>query len=87
MSKTLTWEPAATARPLRATLLYLLATALRAGSELATRRAQALSETSEKTVAAGSMEFHSLHGDAGAPRGALYVDGVLVGVIEGVKRL
>ncbi|AMO22841.1 hypothetical protein GCM10027034_33220 [Ramlibacter solisilvae] len=87
MSKTLTWAEANTARPLSATLLYLVAAALRAASELASRRAQALSEVRDEAAMATTVEFHALHREAGAPEGALYVDGVLVGVIEGVKRL
>jgi hypothetical protein len=87
MSNTLTWEAAARARPLRAKLLYLLAAALRAAGDLANSRAHALSETRHEIVMAGTVEFHALHSESGAPEGALYIDGVLVGVIEGVTRL
>ena len=84
MSKTMTWAQATTARPWRATLLYRVAAALRAASDLADRRAQAREAAA---TFAGTVEFHAVHGEAGAPEGALYVDGVLVGVTEGVTRL
>jgi|GEM_PF-6071684 hypothetical protein len=84
MSKTMTWAQATTARPWRATLLYRVAAALRAASDLADRRAQAREAAA---TFAGTVEFHAVHGEAGAPEGALYVDGVLVGVIESVTRL
>jgi hypothetical protein len=88
MSKTMTWAQATTARPWRATLLYRVAAALRAASDLADRRAQALAQAREAAATfAGTVEFHAVHGEAGAPEGALYVDGVLVGVTEGVTRL
>jgi len=34
-----------------------------------------------------TVEFHPLFRDAGAPEGALYINGRLVGVISGVDRL
>jgi hypothetical protein len=36
---------------------------------------------------AQTVEFHPIFRDAGAPEGALYVNGKLVGVISGVNRL
>ncbi len=96
MTRTLPWA-ASTSAPLSATALNLLAAALRAASELLERRAARLAEAAraeaqaaaEELLRAGAhtVEFHSFHGDAGAPEGALYVDGWLVGVIDGVLRL
>ena len=40
----------------------------------------------ERKAPAGVVEFHALHRDAGAPEGALYVNGELVGYID-VQRL
>jgi hypothetical protein len=39
------------------------------------------------TVAAPDSLSFEFHADAGAPEGALYVNGVRVGSIEGVRRL
>jgi hypothetical protein len=33
------------------------------------------------------VEFHAMYREAGAPEGALYVDGELVGYVRGVTRL
>lgn len=89
MSKTLSWAAAdAAPRPLRATLLYVAAAALRAASDLLARHAASVSAAeAQRTVTVHATEFHALYRDAGAPEGALYVNGELVGVIEGVKRL
>jgi len=86
MSKSLSWAPAA--RPLSAALLHLVAGALRAASELLARLAVRLA--AERAVAAPSphvVEFHAFHREGGAPEGAIYVDGELVGLLPGVKRL
>lgn len=84
MSKTLTWAAAETARPTSATLLYLAAAGLHAASGVLERLAAHLSRP---RAAPTVVEFHALHREAGAPEGALYIDGELVGVIEGVTRL
>ena len=96
MTRTLPWAASAPA-PLSATALNLLAAALRAASDLLAQRATRLAEAAqaeaqaaaEELLRAGAhtVEFHSFHGDAGAPEGALYVNGRLVGVIDGVQRL
>lgn len=86
MSKTLTWAAAETARPTSATLLYLAAAGLHAASGVLERLAAQLSRARTAT-APTVVEFHSLHREAGAPEGALYIDGEFVGVIEGVTRL
>ena len=85
MTKTMPWAPDDAARPLSATLLHLLAAMLRAASEVLTR----LAARSEKkaTRATGPAEIHPVYRDAGAPEGALYINGELVGYIEGVTRL
>ena len=90
MSKTLTFAAALAARPFSATLLHMVAAALRSAGDavhglalrLATVEAAAATVPPIETV-----EFHSLHGDAGAPEGALYVNGVLVAILPDVKRL
>jgi hypothetical protein len=41
---------------------------------------------SERAACLPEVEFHALHSEAGAPEGALYVDGKFVGVLP-VNRL
>ncbi|MEZ0306286.1 MAG: hypothetical protein ACAH21_00070 [Ramlibacter sp.] len=86
MTKTMPWAATDAARPVSAALLYLLAAILQTGSHMLTRLAVRVSE-SRAAVPPQTVEFHALYGDAGAPEGALYVNGELVGWIEGVKRL
>jgi hypothetical protein len=83
--------------PLSATALNLVARALRTVSELLESRAARLAEAAmaEAQDAADELlrasvetvEFHPLFRDSGAPEGALYINGRLVGVISGVDRL
>lgn len=97
MTRTMPWGPNETAPPLSATLLNLVAALLRKASELLETRAarvaqaaqaEALAAAEELLAAsAESVEFHAFHRDAGAPEGALYVNGELVGFIAGVNRL
>jgi hypothetical protein len=63
----------------------LLALALRQASARLDALARRLeSRRSAAGPLCGTVEFHA---DAGAPEGALYVDGQLVGWLDGVKRL
>ena len=85
MTKTSPWALDDVARPLSATLLHLLAALLRGASEVLTRLA---SSTEKKAArATGPVEIHPVYRDAGAPEGALYINGELVGYISGVTRL
>ena len=86
MTKTMSWAEAATPRPFSATLLHLLAFALQAASGVLTRAAVRMSAV-QTLPPVQVVEFHALYREAGAPEGALYVNGELVGVIEGVTRL
>jgi len=96
MTRTMPWG-ASDSAPVSATALNLVAGVLRAASELLERRATRLAEAAvaEAQAAADellranveSVEFHPLFRDAGAPEGALYINGKLVGVISGVDRL
>ena len=64
---------------------YMAARTLRAASAALARLAQRLQASESLPVQAEPMlEFYA---EAGAPEGALYVDGQLVGVLEGVTRL
>lgn len=97
MTRTMPWGPGELAPPWSATLLNLLAALLRRASDLLARRAQRLAEAAEAEAAAAAaellatdvqtVEFHAFHRDAGAPEGALYINGELVGTISGVTRL
>ena len=86
MSKSLSWAPAA--RPLSATLLHLVAVALRAASDVLARLAvRVAAEHAVHTLSPQFVEFHACHREGAAPEGALYVDGKLVGYLPGVTRL
>lgn len=88
MSKSLSWPAADTGQPFSATLLHLAARALRAASVLLTRLAVHLAaKRAMRTSPPQFVEFHAFHRDGAAPEGALYVDGKLVGLLPGVKRL
>ena len=91
MTKTLSWPAPDLARPFSATLLYLAAAVLRGAGDalarVATARAIAHAAALEAEETLGTVEFHALHGEAGAPEGALYVNGKLVAIIPGVSRL
>ena len=88
MTKSLSWAASDTARPVSATLLHLVADVLQAASKLLTRLAEGQSAAkAARALPLGTVEFHAIHCDSGAPEGALYVDGKLVGTILGVTRL
>ena len=81
----------ATPRPLASLLLYAAAAVLQAASRglvsLASRLGAERSLPAP-TLHLPSVEFHPVHREAGAPEGALYVDGELVGYLPpGVTRL
>lgn len=61
-----------------------VATALRAGSRALDRLALRLMQVEPQAPAAPLLEFYA---EAGAPEGALYIDGQLVGTVAGVNRL
>ena len=97
MTRTMPWGASDHAPPLAATLLKLGAALLRKASELLEVRAARVAHTAqlealaaaEELLAASTqtVEFHCLHRDAGAPEGAVYVNGELVGFVGGVSRL
>ena len=86
MTKTLYWTAADFTRPVSAALLHLIAAALRAASDVLTRLAVRVAEKNA-TPPVHTVEFHSVYGESGAPEGALYINGELVGWIDGVRRL
>jgi hypothetical protein len=80
--KELRWEHAPSPRASDGRLM--LAMLLHGASGLLSRLAAALA--SEPAVARSDPRFE-FHAEAGAPEGALYVDGQLVGWLPGVSRL
>ena len=73
--------------PRRPSVRRLLAGVLRNASVALARLSRSLAAAErarERTPAEMVMEFYA---EAGAPEGALYVDGHLVGYLPGVKRL
>ena len=88
MTKTMPW--AAEARPFSATLLHLVAGVLQAASAMLTRLAEqrvVAAQDARAELLVETVEFHALYRDAGAPEGALYINGKLVAVVPGVTRL
>ena len=87
MIKSLPWRYHPPEHALEHRLRHAAATALRATSRLLARLARRLAaaEASKaRRLEVGHLEFYA---EAGAPEGALYADGVLVGYLTGVKRL
>jgi acyl-CoA reductase-like NAD-dependent aldehyde dehydrogenase len=97
MTRTMPWGPEGAAPPLSATALNLVAALLRRASDLLEKRAARLAEAARVEAQAAAdellaadaqiVEFHAVYRDAGAPEGALYINGKLVGTISGVTRL
>lgn len=73
---------APSAGPLR----HAAATALRLASLMLTRLARRLREADQHRRAQRPLELE-FYAEAGAPEGALYVDGEYVGHVPGVQRL
>ncbi len=86
MSKTLSWTRPAAPRP-GALVRHATAASLRAASRALARLARRLRAEPAPARHLPVVEFHASHRDAGAPEGALYVDGELVGYVAGVERL
>lgn len=87
MTKTLPWASGNSALPLSATLLHLAAAVLQAASGVLTRLAVRASTARAARMQVQTVEFHAVYRDSGAPEGALFINGELVGTIEGVTRL
>lgn len=88
MSKTLSWIGAEVPSPLSHAARRAAAAALRSTGRVLARLARRLRKrASAQPLHPAVIEFHAIHRDAGAPEGALYIDGELVGTIPGVTRL
>jgi hypothetical protein len=64
-----------------------LARTMRTAASLLQRLADRVTPTERRTPSTLTLPRLEFHGDAGAPEGALYVDGVLFGHLPGVHRL
>lgn len=83
--KTSLWGAIEPHRPVAEIMLRFAASGLAAASDALSRLAHAIGEpVVAKPAREPQLEFHA---DAGAPEGALYLDGKLVGWLSGVTRL
>jgi len=87
LKKELVLPTDAPARPVRDAALRLAAGLLMVASASLARIAAALEPRSAAAPAASFEPRFEFHAEAGAPEGALYVDGELVGRLRGVRRL
>lgn len=79
------WSPAATTPPLPPTARRLAALALRRSSVALARLARQLAAAPARhDPPLPELEFYA---EAGAPEGALYLNGRLVGLLPGITRL
>jgi len=79
------WSQPEAWHPAPATARQVVARGLHGASVMLARLAQRLATPRRRTSSAEArLEFHA---EAGAPEGALYLDGRLVGWLQGVKRL
>ncbi len=73
------------ARPAHESLLCLIAVALRSASAALAKLSRRIAQpVQRKPKGVPQLEFYA---EAGAPEGALYLDGRLVGWVVGVRRL
>jgi len=85
MIKSLTWRPPAASWQVSRRPRLVVAVVLRAASALLARLArQIVQRPAQPDPLALVLEFYA---EAGAPEGALYADGKLVGFVSGVTRL
>ena len=79
------WRPAGPYEPATEAPRRALAAALRSASALLARLARRLAQPARRSrQSEPQLEFYA---EAGAPEGALYVDGKLVGYVADVRRL
>lgn len=79
------WSPAEPMSPTAQAARRVATTSLRSASATRARCARRLAVPAAQVAAADPrLEFYA---EAGAPEGALYLDGQLVGWVQGVRRL
>lgn len=87
MIKSLPWSYHPPEHALDHRLRHATATLLRSASRVLIRLARRLAAKEASNAGhlpGGYLEFYA---EAGAPEGALYADGVLIGYLTGIKRL
>jgi hypothetical protein len=82
--KEVQWRPADVPNPAVEAVRRLVAESLASAGALLARLAASMALEPEAAPAEPRFEFHA---EAGAPEGALYVDGRFVGWLPGVSRL
>lgn len=89
MTKTLTWTPVPVLpHPWRRAARRAAAAVLRSASGALARAARRLRhDAAPRPLTLPEIEFATFHSEAGAPEGALYVDGELVAIVPGLSRL
>jgi hypothetical protein len=85
--KSLPWTPVTPQGPRLLVARLLVATVLRALSRALDRMSHRLVAMPQRPRPAQPLTAVEFHAEAGAPEGALYVDGQLVGRLPGVTRL
>jgi hypothetical protein len=87
LKKDLPWQATPAPRPVSEAARRLVAGLLMIASAALARVAATLSSAPAAPVQESSDPRLEFHAEAGAPEGALYVDGELVGRLPGVPRL
>ena len=87
MIKNLYWSYAPVAPEMGYRVRRLTAAVLRAVGMVLTKIARRLAATPTRRPRAMYERELEFYAEAGAPEGALYADGVLIGYVSGVKRL
>ena len=86
--KTLSWTHAVPERTSAGVWRHAAAATLRSASAALSRLARRVRGAPPALAPRlPVIEFHPFHHEAGAPEGALYVDGELVGFVPGISRL
>lgn len=85
MIKSLPWSYHPAEHALEHRLRHAVAAVLRGASRMLSRLARRIAASKKVSDAnIGHLEFYA---EAGAPEGAIYADGLLVGYVTGLKRL
>lgn len=87
MIKNLTWGDIPTEHTLSRRPRLLAASILRLGSLILTRIARKLAAAERRRANGFHGQTLEFYAEAGAPEGALYANGVLVGYVDGISRL
>ena len=84
MIKSLPWSYHPAEYALEHRLRHAVAAVLRGASRVLSRLARRVAAKKVRHADIGHLEFYA---EAGAPEGAIYADGILVGYVTGVTRL